>query len=325
MSGTGKENRGKTERPAKPDIWMPLYIGDYLADTAHLDAERSGCYLHWLMHYWRKGPLPTSIPALIQIGKLCSEDAPSIAQALLDDFFEIQSDGKYHQRRIDEELQLATGKKLKATAKASKAARARWGRNASSDAPSIPSSIDRAMLESCPLPSPSPSENKEMKHAADAASVSVHDFVSAWNEHSGSLPKVRDITDGRRKKVKSRLAQGLTLERFAEAVDRCAVTPFTSGENRQGWTATFDWLVENDTNVVAVLEGKYDSAKPAMKTDAPRPVSTEQFAARTAREDQEELESYMTWSGMSDSYKREFPWTGKRFYKLMPKESVAVA
>jgi uncharacterized protein YdaU (DUF1376 family) len=109
------------------DIWMPLYIGDYLADTSHLDAARHGCYLLWIMHYWKKGPLPNDIEDLVGIGKLRGPDACSIAQALLEEFFYLNGDGRWHKNRIDEEKAKSVEKQRKALERASAAAKARWG------------------------------------------------------------------------------------------------------------------------------------------------------------------------------------------------------
>jgi uncharacterized protein YdaU (DUF1376 family) len=85
----------------KSDIWMPLYIGDYLADTIHLSTEQHGAYLLMLMFYWKNGPLPNDPATLQQITKL-SADAWENQQAVLLNFFTVGSD-RLHQKRADSE------------------------------------------------------------------------------------------------------------------------------------------------------------------------------------------------------------------------------
>lgn len=87
--------------------------------------------------------------------------------------------------------------------------------------------------------------------------TSLQDFVDSWNQLSGKLPKVELFTDGRRKKVKTRVDHGLTLARWCEAVRECATKPFLSGDNERGWTATFDWLIANGENVEKAITNPY--------------------------------------------------------------------
>jgi uncharacterized protein YdaU (DUF1376 family) len=110
----------------KPDIWMPLYIGNYLADTANLNATRSGAYLHLLMYYWRNGPLEDDPGELLFISKLDGPDALSMLQALLKKFFTHEADGLWHQAQQDKEREKWHAKKIKAIEKATLAADVRW-------------------------------------------------------------------------------------------------------------------------------------------------------------------------------------------------------
>ena len=49
--------------------WMPLFVADYLADTADLSVSESGAYLHLIMHYWINGSLPQDDRSLARISK----------------------------------------------------------------------------------------------------------------------------------------------------------------------------------------------------------------------------------------------------------------
>jgi uncharacterized protein YdaU (DUF1376 family) len=172
----------------KTDIWMPVYIGDYLADTADLNAEHSGCYLHWLMHYWRKGPLPDDIRALVLIGKLDSENTTAIVRALLEKYFYKGSDGLWHQKRADKEKVkwefYRDRASLGGQARAEKATRNSSGRFAPASPASEPASHqldDQLKSSTSPLPLPLP-KNKKLSNASRS-----HPVAEANGEHR-SLP-----------------------------------------------------------------------------------------------------------------------------------------
>lgn len=83
------------------------------------------------------------------------------------------------------------------------------------------------------------------------------EYANVWNKLRGKLPKVQSFTEGRRKKVRARIRQGISLEQFSQAVTACTLKPFLRGENDSGWTATFDWLIDNDKNIEKAIVQDY--------------------------------------------------------------------
>lgn len=106
--------------------WMPLYIGDYLADTMHLTGGEHGAYLLLIMHYWRNGPLPDDDKTLASISRTERKEWANDVGPVVRQFFS-QKDGRLHHKRIDGELARARGIRTDAVGRGRAGAAAKWG------------------------------------------------------------------------------------------------------------------------------------------------------------------------------------------------------
>lgn len=181
----------------KADVWMPLFIGDYLADTTRLTTEQHGAYLLLLMDYWRNGPPPHDDATLAQITRLTGAAWKKAKPAVIRFFKE--EDGLLHQKRADEELHASQTRKESAIAKATLAAEKRWGKKspgpAPSDAPSmlqaqpgaVPDGLPGVVPEQCPSPSPSPPTSNVSGdvNLSGTASTAAHATAHLLNATTG--------------------------------------------------------------------------------------------------------------------------------------------
>ena len=125
-NGLAKITGGQSQPQYSTKNWMPIWIGDYLADTRRLTTEQHGAYLLLIFDYWRQGPLPDDDVALAQIVGL-PESRWKKNRSTIATFFRVDA-GQWRHKRIDREIEQAREHKAKMAARAKKAAEARWGK-----------------------------------------------------------------------------------------------------------------------------------------------------------------------------------------------------
>jgi len=93
---------------AKVDIWMPVYIGDYLRDTEELTGPEHGAYLLLLMHYWQKnGEIGSDVERLARVCKSSVETCSFILG-----YYFVLENGNYKNKRADEEIAKAEKRRV---------------------------------------------------------------------------------------------------------------------------------------------------------------------------------------------------------------------
>lgn len=223
----------------KIDVWMPLYVADYLADTGRLTTEQHGAYLLLIMDYWRNGAPPDDDRVLMQITRM-SPDAWGNARSILQAFFE-QCSGKWTHKRIEMEMAKAVAGREVAKARASAAASTRWANrdaqsNASSNATSNARSNAQAMLDECPSPSPSPSPTTSKSSSPSPRSSERTDLHrQIWCAYEAAYADRYGVPPVRNARVYGQVAQ---FAKRVSAEEAAAVATYYVGHNDQYYVKT---------------------------------------------------------------------------------------
>ncbi len=107
-----------------------------------------------------------------------------------------------------------------------------------------------------------PANPEEEQEPADAGVRQVvqrgvyEEIVKLYNEICVSFPRLKSLSEARKKAIRARLSSGYTVESFKELFQKAEASSFLKGKNERNWRATFDWLIK-DSNMAKVIDGNY--------------------------------------------------------------------
>jgi uncharacterized protein YdaU (DUF1376 family) len=187
--------------------WMPLYVADYLADTAHLSAAESGAYLHIIMHYWLNDGLPDDDRKLARIARM-SDRQWAAAKPTISEFF----DEGWKHKRIDAELARASDISNKRRASAQQK-----HSKSTASAPANAEQLDTHARAGLPSPSQSQPQRKESEERGEPRAIALaFPFDPFWQLFPNKVGK----RDAEKAFERVRKSGAVTIENLMAGLDR---------------------------------------------------------------------------------------------------------
>lgn len=105
-------------------------------------------------------------------------------------------------------------------------------------------------------------KDKELETDKENSKTDFQSVVDLFHSICVSFPKIRSLSDARKKAIKARL-KNYTIDDFKAVFEAAEASSFLKGEDG-GWKASFDWLIK-EANMLKVLEGNYVDKKKGKK------------------------------------------------------------
>ena len=92
------------------------------------------------------------------------------------------------------------------------------------------------------------------------------EIIGMYNTTCVSYPRIKVLSEKRKKAIKARLRTGYTMADFETVFRKAEASDFLKGKNDRNWSATFDWMIK-DANMAKILDGNYDNKASPAKQD----------------------------------------------------------
>ena len=106
---------------------------------------------------------------------------------------------------------------------------------------------------------PAKAGKKSASDEAGRGGHSAQSVIDIFHSVCVSYPKVRSLSDARKKAIQARL-RAHEIEIIKEVFQKAESSDFLKGKNDRNWSADFDWIMA-DRNFAKILDGKYDNRK----------------------------------------------------------------
>lgn len=162
----------------------------------------------------------------------CHIDAGK-AVSIVNDFELFETDGEsFWSPSIMRRIEKMTETAEKRSQAAAHASRSRWQRVADQPAP---------------------------KKTTKSKEVDFEGIVDLFHRCCPSLSAVQKITDGRRRKIATRMGEIGSMDTWQEIFERVERSDFMKGANDRGWKVDFDWIIDSETHWRNIMSGRYDN------------------------------------------------------------------
>lgn len=98
---------------------------------------------------------------------------------------------------------------------------------------------------------------QDIEKESKSKNVDYKAIIDCYNDTCVSFPKVKALSDSRKKSIKARL-NTYSVEDIKTVFEKAEASDFLKGGNGRDWQANFDWLMK-DSNFAKVLDGNYDN------------------------------------------------------------------
>lgn len=101
-------------------------------------------------------------------------------------------------------------------------------------------------------------DNKEdIKNIPTVYKKEIQEVVDMYHEECPSLPKVRSLSDMRKKHINARLKEH-SMDELRLAFQKAEASDWCTGR-RGNWKCNLEWMMKSENNLLKILEGNYDN------------------------------------------------------------------